>query len=52
MSHIQTVTGPVDPGDLGFTLPHEHIHLEMWNSDGEGSVSQIDDDDVLAARGV
>lgn len=50
MSHIQTVTGPVDPGELGFTLPHEHIHLEMWNSDGEGCVSQIDDDEVLAAE--
>lgn len=50
MSHIQTVTGPVDPAELGFTLPHEHIHLEMWNSDGEGSVSQIDDDEVLAAE--
>lgn len=50
MSHVQTVTGPVDPGELGFTLPHEHIHLEMWNSDGEGCVSQIDDDEVLAAE--
>jgi len=50
MSWIETVTGPVDPEILGFTLPHEHIHLEMWNSDGEGCVSQIDDDQVLAAE--
>ena len=50
MSHIQTVTGPVGAASLGFTLPHEHIHLEMWNSDGEGSVTQIDDDEVLAAE--
>lgn len=50
MSGIHTVTGQVDPTDLGFTLPHEHLHLEMWNSDGEGSVIQIDDDEVLAAE--
>lgn len=50
MSHIQTVTGPIGAASLGFTLPHEHMHLEMWNSDGEGSISQIDDDEVLAAE--
>ncbi len=50
MSHIQTVTGPVDPATLGFTLPHEHMHLEMWSLDGEGCVAQLDDDDVLAAE--
>ncbi|MDQ2622297.1 MAG: hypothetical protein M3Y45_04565 [Actinomycetota bacterium] len=50
MSHIQTVTGPVGAETLGFTLPHEHIHLEMWNSDGEGAVTQIDDDNILAAE--
>lgn len=22
---VMTVTGPVEPGDLGFTLPHEHV---------------------------
>ena len=25
MTFIQTVLGPVDSGELGFTLPHEHI---------------------------
>lgn len=50
MKHVHTVTGPVDPTTLGFTLPHEHMHLEMWNADGEGFVGQLDDDDVLAAE--
>jgi phosphotriesterase-related protein len=27
----QTVLGPVDGADLGFTLPHEHLILEMRN---------------------
>ena len=25
MSHIMTVRGPIDPGELGFTLMHEHL---------------------------
>lgn len=25
LTHIQTVLGPVEPGELGFVLPHEHI---------------------------
>jgi phosphotriesterase-related protein len=50
MSIIQTVTGLVEPESLGFTLPHEHVHLEMWDRDGQGFVSQIDDDEVLAAE--
>jgi len=28
MKYIQTVTGPINPDDMGFTLPHEHI---FWN---------------------
>ena len=31
MPHIQTVLGPVDPGDLGFTLPHEHTAIALWH---------------------
>lgn len=27
---IQTVLGPVAPGDLGFTLPHEHTKCSLW----------------------
>ena len=27
--HIQTVLGPVDPDDLGFTLIHEHVLLDL-----------------------
>jgi predicted metal-dependent phosphotriesterase family hydrolase len=29
--HIQTVLGPVDPADLGFTLPHEHTAIALWH---------------------
>ena len=26
---IQTVLGPIDPDDLGFTLMHEHIFIDI-----------------------
>jgi phosphotriesterase-related protein len=31
MDHAQTVLGPVDPADLGFTLPHEHTQIALWH---------------------
>jgi predicted metal-dependent phosphotriesterase family hydrolase len=30
MSHVQTVLGPIDPGSLGWTLPHEHTQIALW----------------------
>lgn len=30
MTHVQTVTGPIDPADLGWTLPHEHTQIALW----------------------
>ena len=29
--HVQTVRGPIDPGSLGFTLPHEHTAIALWH---------------------
>ncbi len=31
MAHVQTVLGPIDPVDLGFTLPHEHTQIALWH---------------------
>jgi phosphotriesterase-related protein len=31
VAHVQTVLGPIDPGDLGFTLPHEHTQIALWH---------------------
>jgi phosphotriesterase-related protein len=31
MSHVQTVLGPIDPADLGWTLPHEHTAIALWH---------------------
>jgi predicted metal-dependent phosphotriesterase family hydrolase len=30
-AHVQTVRGPIDPGTLGFTLPHEHTAIALWH---------------------
>ncbi|MFM2147694.1 MAG: hypothetical protein RL546_864, partial [Chloroflexota bacterium] len=31
---IQSVLGPIAPGDLGFTLPHEHTKVTLWHIQG------------------
>lgn len=31
---IQTVRGAIPPGDLGFTLPHEHTKVSLWHIQG------------------
>lgn len=39
MPHVETVRGPVDPGQLGRVLPHEHLQMLVpgpWLSGGEG----------------
>jgi predicted metal-dependent phosphotriesterase family hydrolase len=28
---VQTVRGPIEPGDLGWTLPHEHTAIALWH---------------------
>ena len=29
--HAETVLGPIDPADLGLTLPHEHTAIALWH---------------------
>lgn len=31
-AHIMTVQGPVEPGELGFTLMHEHLVTRFWHA--------------------
>jgi phosphotriesterase-related protein len=28
---VQTVRGPIEPADLGWTLPHEHTAIALWH---------------------
>lgn len=45
--YIQTVNGPRQPDQLGFTLPHEHVFVSIWEQDGAGSIVQTDDEGLL-----
>lgn len=47
-AYIQTVDGSVDPDQVGLTLTHEHVFLELWQNDGHGVMAQVRDEDVLA----
>jgi phosphotriesterase-related protein len=48
--HVMTVLGPVDPADLGFTQPHEHVLIDLF--DMKGSYDGILEDRDLAAEEV
>jgi phosphotriesterase-related protein len=30
-ARVQTVRGPIEPGSLGWTLPHEHTAIALWH---------------------
>ena len=45
---IQTVRGPIHPGQLGVTLPHEHLYIQLWEIPGRHDYAgQLEDDEVL-----
>ena len=45
---IQTVLGPIDPGDLGRTLSHEHVMVDFIGAD-QVSPDRYDADEVFLA---
>ena len=47
MAHVQTVLGPIDPGALGFTLPHEHTQIALWQIPGRWDYWQLTRDEPL-----
>ena len=47
MPHVQTVLGPVGPGDLGFTLPHEHTQIALWHVPARWDYWQLTRDEPL-----
>jgi predicted metal-dependent phosphotriesterase family hydrolase len=45
---VQTVLGPIEPNEVGFTLPHEHVYCKLWDIPRNYSYEgQIDDPDIL-----
>jgi len=47
MAHIQTVLGPIEPAELGFTLPHEHTQIALWHVEGRWDYWQLTRDEPL-----
>jgi phosphotriesterase-related protein len=47
MPHVQTVLGPIDPADLGLTLPHEHTQIALWHIAARWDYWQLTRDEPL-----
>ncbi len=47
MAHVQTVLGPIDPADLGVTLPHEHTQISLWEIPGRWDYWQLTRDEPI-----
>lgn len=47
MAHVQTVLGPIEPGSLGFTLPHEHTQIALWHIAGRWDYWQLTRDEPV-----
>ena len=47
MPHVMTVRGPVDPCELGFTLPHEHTQIHLWQIQGRWDYWELTRDEPL-----
>jgi predicted metal-dependent phosphotriesterase family hydrolase len=47
MAHVQTVLGPIDPAALGFTLPHEHTQIALWQIPDRWDYWQLTRDEPL-----
>ena len=49
--YVQTVLGPVDPSALGFTLPHEHTAIALWQIPGRWDYWELTaDEPVITAE--
>lgn len=46
-SRVMTVSGPIPPDKLGFTLPHEHTAIALWHVDRRWDYWELTPDDDL-----
>ena len=44
---VMTVSGPISPEGLGFTLPHEHTGISLWHIDNRWDYWELTPDDDL-----
>jgi phosphotriesterase-related protein len=47
MGFVQTVHGPVEPAEIGFTLPHEHTAIALWHIANRWDYWELTADDPI-----
>ena len=47
MGYVQTVLGPIDPSELGITLPHEHTQIALWHIESRWDYWQLTRDEPV-----
>ena len=47
---VMTVSGPLPPERIGFTLPHEHTHLSLWQIPGRWDYWELAPDELTLAE--
>ncbi len=50
MPHVMTVLGPVEAAALGFTLPHEHTQIELWQIQNRWDYWELTADEPIIAE--
>jgi predicted metal-dependent phosphotriesterase family hydrolase len=46
---VMTVSGPIPPERVGFTLPHEHTQIHLWHIEGREDYWELTPDELTAA---
>lgn len=46
-ARVQTVLGPIEPSQLGFTLPHEHTAISLWHIPGRWDYWELTRDEPV-----
>lgn len=44
---VMTVSGPIPPAKLGFTLPHEHTAIALWHTEARWDYWELSPDDEI-----
>lgn len=48
--HVMTVTGPIPPERVGFTLPHEHTGIQLWHVPDRWDYWELTPDELTLAE--
>src|SRR5690554_2058945 len=44
---VMTVSGPIPPDKLGFTLPHEHVGIYLWHTEKRWDYWELTPDEEI-----